>query len=307
MDVPPQRGMPRAGRAPAPEPRGGPEPAARGGPGADPGPAPEAADPVDLAGKVESLNLNNQRGSLDGLILVADGQRVQVNLADNQADTIAKTVAVGDQVKVTAIADNGPGRGGLDRGGPGGGGAADHPVYRMVSLTDAHGQVYTAMEGPGRGGEAAGTSVTDVIRAFNYDHRGTVNGLQLAKGDLVRLPGNVMDTLTVKPGDQVSVEGPSRAMASGTGNIIEARTLNGADLHPAPAARGDRGGPDPAGRGEPAGREGRGDLGPQGEPGPGPDGGPPMGPADNGPPPDMGGPPPPPDDMGPPPPPDEGP
>ena len=67
--------------------------AAPGDPDEDGPPAPQK---TDIAGRIESFNLNTQRGELDGLILFANGTRVQLNLPESIADEVAKAVAVGD-------------------------------------------------------------------------------------------------------------------------------------------------------------------------------------------------------------------
>src|SRR4051794_33661268 len=72
--------------------------AATGDPDED---GPSAPQTADIAGRVEALNLNMQRGELDGVILFVNGNRVQVNLPESMVDAIAKSVAVGDIVQAT--------------------------------------------------------------------------------------------------------------------------------------------------------------------------------------------------------------
>jgi hypothetical protein len=284
--------------------------AAPGGP--DDG-GPPQMQTTDIAGRIESLNLNTQRGELDGLILNVNGTRVQVNLPESVVDVIAKAIAVGDVVQATVTAEGGPGRGGP--GGRGGRGPepdgrgpppglaeqpADHPVYRAISFRDAHGKFYVAQD-RGPGGEEA--MYGGRVKALNYDHRGAINGLQLLNGDLIKLPPNSAAG-TVRPGDEVSVTGNMRTMAGGE-HLIDAKTLNGADLRPPPGGRGGRGpdadgrGPDPAGRGrgpDGAGRGGRDGRGPgvdaDDDP-PEPNEGPPPPPSEGPPEPEEGPPPPP--------------
>ncbi len=102
------------------------------------------------------------------------------------------------------------------------------------------------------------------MRAINYDHDGTPDGIQLANGDLVRFgPGAQMD---YKPNQSLTIEGDAEALPGG-GRLIHPHSINGttvSDAPPAPPAGGPGGGP-PGGRQGPGVRGGspaqQGDIG----------------------------------------------
>src|SRR4051812_10151252 len=86
---------------------------------AAPGGPPGGQQPMTVVGRVEGFNLQEQRGTLDGLILNSNGVRIQVNLPEAIVDAVAKSVFPGDIVQATILPEGG-GRGGPGHGGRGG-------------------------------------------------------------------------------------------------------------------------------------------------------------------------------------------
>ncbi|MGN6369661.1 MAG: hypothetical protein ACTHN5_15485 [Phycisphaerae bacterium] len=239
-------------------------------------PAAQAASSDDqhrtMVGPVQSFNFG-PRG-IEGIILSTNGTIVQLNLPPELADQIARTVAVGDQIQVTGRIDNGPppppprgpdamgGPNGGPQDGPGGPGPdapqrpqSDHPVYRLLTLTDAKGNHYHAQNPQSR----KQVRIEGTIKSLNYDRRGMIAGAHLDNGDVVHIGPRESQDLGLAPNMKITVEGMAQTLPGG-GQFIDAQSVNGMNVRP----RG------PGGRDRPRG---------------GPRGGDPDGPGGDGPPP----------------------
>jgi hypothetical protein len=223
--------------------------AAADGPGAG-GPPPDGPQQGDsdrgqgesatLSGVVEHFNLD-RRGSINGII-IKDGDHVaQLNFGPDESAAIGAATAVGQKIQATAMAEWSN---------------ADHPVYRLQSLTGADGKKID-VAGPQEG---KSIHVDAAVKYLNYSPRGDVDGAILDNGDFLQLgPGGAED-VGLAVGQKIAADGTARPMSDGH-NLINADKVNGTEIsHP----RGP-GGPD-------GGPGGPGGGGPGGGPG-GPDGG----------------------------------
>jgi hypothetical protein len=216
------------------------------------------ATTAPLKGKILSFNYGG-RGEVQGFMLGGGDKPVQINLPNEMGDAL-KALHAGDAVEVTPRTEAGrgePGPAGRGEPGPAGRGpqeAADHEVYEAAALTDAQGHTY-ARPGPGEHAAREQVKVESTLKAFNYDHRGMPDGLQLANGDLVRL-GGAASKLKLTANQAIAVEGDAETLASGV-RLIHATKLNGEALNDAP--------PPPPPGGEPRGRRGGGAGGPGGD------------------------------------------
>jgi hypothetical protein len=199
-----------------------------------------------MAGPVRNFNYG-PRG-IEGIILSTNGTFVQLNMPPELAAQIAQHVAVGDQIEVTGRIDNGPpppppgGPDGMappggppNEPGPDGGQSpqADHPVYRLLTLTDAKGKRYTA-ENPSARRQV---HVEGTVKFLNYDRRGMVNGAHLENGDVIRVGPREAEELELAPNKKLSVDGMAQPLQGG-GRLIEAQLINGTSVRPPAGPRG---------------------------------------------------------------------
>jgi hypothetical protein len=220
-----------------------------------PGPGDQDRGPGEtatLSGVVDHFNLD-RRGSINAIIL-KDGDRLaQLNFAPDQSAAISAATSVGQKIQATAMAE--PSN-------------ADHPVYRLQSLTGADGK-RVEISGPEDG---KSIHVDGTVKHLNYTPRGEVDGAVLDSGDFLQLgPGGAEDVgLTM--GQKISADGTARPMSDGH-NLINADKVNGTEIsHP-----GGPGGGGPDGGGPGGGPGGGGPGGPGGGPDGGPMNGPPPG------------------------------
>ncbi|HUO10644.1 MAG TPA: hypothetical protein VM008_20250 [Phycisphaerae bacterium] len=267
------------------------DPAAPGG-----GMSAQEQQEMTISGAVQSFNIG-PRGGVEGMMVTVDGKAAQVNFGPELGALISQSVAVGDEVKATVQPDHGapppPGGGpGARRNGrgPGGGGPedgaggppdggpnggmgpggqkADHPVYRLVSLTDAKGKEIHAPSPEDR----KAVHLEGSVKAVNYDARGLANGAQMENGDVVRMSPEDAKLLALASGMKLTVDGIATKMPTGN-SMIDAHTVNGINVHSGgPGGGRPRGGP----RGQ-RGQDGPGDGGPGQDGGPGGDAPPPPG------------------------------
>lgn len=252
------------------------------------------AAPHTLAGTVQNYNYG-PRGMVEGLIVTVDGKTTQINLP-REAEGFAGLVAVGDQIKVTVTADDGPpgpptGRGPGARGGrdaraahggtarraggpdaaegtrpprPMNAGTPDHPVYRLISLTDAKGQEHRVSTPADR----KAVHVEGTVKSLNYDRRGMPDGAVLDSGDFIRIGPRDAGLFDLSPGKKLTVDGIAESTLTGH-QMIEAHTINGISVHPpeGPGPRGPRAGDAGEGGGRMGGpgRGGPGRVGPGGD------------------------------------------
>ena len=97
--------------------------------------ASESPIPESLVGVVQSFNYA-PRGECNGVLLKLEGKLVQVNLRPCESTAVAKGIAIGDRISVSALHEE------TD---------ADHPVYRARELFTALGQKITLAD-PSPGG-----------------------------------------------------------------------------------------------------------------------------------------------------------
>ena len=168
-----------------------------------------------LLGMAKAINYA-PKGEVAGLILVADGETVQVNFPPDWAD-LAPTV-LGQTIELEVapepkVADHPEG---------------DHRVYCLVAIKG---------ESAGRPGghrpptPAASGAVEGVAASLNYAKHGEANGVLLDTGDFVHLKPGGMKRSGLELGQRVVARGEARTFGAGR-TAIDARSVNGIDLDP---------------------------------------------------------------------------
>ncbi len=175
----------------------------------------ELVDVWSVEGRFQHL-IYSPKGAIEGVLIDTDG-------VPTQFVTDPHDVSIADQFtglragQALVIEGTDP--------GPSPKGEALHSVYVFERLASVDGK---APKEPQAHGEVAGT----VVR-FNYAKHGAANGVVLDSGDFVHTKPDGFDTLDLKIGDKVKAEGAARPLATGTGRVIEAHSVNGKPLAPA--------------------------------------------------------------------------
>jgi hypothetical protein len=181
---------------------------------------------MELSGSVEGFNYG-PAGNYDSLMLKSGDKLVQINFPPPLGASLGQSVAKGDQVHLSAVPEKGPKE------------AADHPIYRLQSLTTAKGQQIATAEPHQDRGPAA--HVEGTVQRMNYGHHGEVNGVILDNGDFVHIGPREATELKLAVGQKLTADGVSHPLPQGH-QAIDAQSVNGAAIkHPKPGGPGERG------------------------------------------------------------------
>lgn len=108
--------------------------------------------------------------------------------------------------------------------GPSPKGEAAHFVYRFERLATVDGAEPEAATDD--------ATVSGRVVRFNYAKHGEPNGVVLDTGDFVHTRPHGMRALGLQIGDAVEAEGRTRPLATGTGRVVEATSVNGQAVDP---------------------------------------------------------------------------
>ena len=106
--------------------------------------------------------------------------------------------------------------------GPSPKGEAPHSVYHFERLVSVNGKEVAVEKSPQK--------TRGVIVRLNYARHGEPNGVVLDNGDFIHTRPHGMKQLGLKIGDKMEAEGAARALATGNGRVIEAKSVNGRPL-----------------------------------------------------------------------------
>jgi hypothetical protein len=163
-------------------------------------------------GVLQEFNFS-PKGGVEGFLLHADGQTVQVNVTADVGFAVVR--GIGQHVEATVEKEAATAR---QRKG-------SHPVYRLVTLTGTDGKplIFAGT------GDAEVATVQGTVKRINYTRHGEANGVILDTGDFIYLKPAGMKRAGLKVGDQVAAEGPSGMMPLGQ-QVVDAKTVNGIAL-----------------------------------------------------------------------------
>jgi hypothetical protein len=167
-----------------------------------------------LRGEVAGFNLS-PKGVPEGILLhlARDGGIVQINFDPEVAGQVTAVVVEGQTLVADAIeadchAD------------------AAHPVFDLVSLSDAAGLRLFVAEGAAE----LDISVRGIVARLNHARRGEVNGGILDSGEFVHLkPHGVKAIGGLSIGQSIEARGEVRSGWS-CHRVIEARSVNGVEI-----------------------------------------------------------------------------
>ena len=163
-------------------------------------------------GLLQDFN-HSSKGGIEGFLLHADGQTVQVNVSADVGFAVVR--GIGQNVEATVEADREAVK--HDKG--------DHPVYNLVTLTGNDGKALIHSSTA----DAGVVTVQGIVKRINYDRHGAANGVVLESGDFIHLTPEGMKRIGLKAGDQVTAEGTASLMPLGQ-QVIEAKTVNGTSV-----------------------------------------------------------------------------
>jgi hypothetical protein len=169
-----------------------------------------------LSGVIEAYNFS-PKGNVEGLLLNDGRQTIQINITPETWSMAAHAVSVGNDVRIVASPEP------ATHDHP----DAEHPVYRLISLTPASRLAADDHE-PSHDGTV---SVEGIITRFNYARHGEPNGVVLDNGDFVHLKPHGMKKVGLHIGQQVVAQGKARPTVLGH-RVIEAEVVAGVVLGP---------------------------------------------------------------------------
>jgi len=160
--------------------------------------------------------LYSPHGTVEGVMIDVDGIPAQFVFGpqDHRAHQAFDTLKAGQTVVIEGTAV--PPRG-----------ETPHEVYALERLVSVDGRACPTDEGP--------QHVKGRVARIHHARHGEPNGVVLDSGDFVHTRPAGFAQLHLKPGDEVTAQGPARLLQGGAGRVIEAHTVNGTDLAaPAP-------------------------------------------------------------------------
>ena len=168
-----------------------------------------------IEGRFQHL-VYSPKGAIEGLMIETDGLPTQF-VVEPQDLALASQLG-GLQEGQTVVVEG-------SEEEPSPKGEARHFVYRFTRLASVDGEEAGPPDEPG--------DVTGTVLRFNFARHGVPNGFVLDSGDFVHTKPDGFERLGLKVGDEVHAEGPSRPLATGTGRVVEAHTVNGEPVGPA--------------------------------------------------------------------------
>jgi hypothetical protein len=178
---------------------------------------------VTLQGTVQSMTADAQ-GVPQTLMVQGQGGASQINVGPEFAPVLARRVAQGDTISATVVAEPPPAVNPLIP--PEVVGATPAPTaYRLISLRDARGVVYT----PPSAADVRFTHVEGTIAAIQNDANNQPTAVKLDTGDLVYVNPREFKQHALAVGVRFSADGPSVRQPDGS-LVMSARQVNGLDL-----------------------------------------------------------------------------
>ena len=172
-------------------------------------------DVWSVEGRFQHL-IYSPKGTIEGVLIETDGVPTQF-VTDPHDLGVAEQVT-GLRAGQTLVMEG-------TEPGPSSKGEPAHSVYVFERLASVDGKAPKAALASE---DAAGT----VVR-LNYARHGAPNGVVLDNGDFVHTRPDGFERLGLKVGDKVRAQGAARPLATGTGRVIEARSVNGRPVAPA--------------------------------------------------------------------------
>jgi hypothetical protein len=160
-------------------------------------------------GVLQDFNFS-PKGGIEGFLLHSDGRTVQVNVRPEVGFAVVR--GIGQNVEATVEPETATAKNVK----------ADHPVYRLVTLTGAD-RKPLIFAGPG---ERETVTVHGLVKRINYSRHGEANGVILDSGDFIHLKPEALKRADLKVGDQLTAEGEAGMMPLGQ-HVVEAKTING--------------------------------------------------------------------------------
>ncbi|KQP35542.1 hypothetical protein [Pseudorhodoferax sp. Leaf274] len=171
-------------------------------------------DVWSVEGRFQHL-VYSPKGGIEGLLIDTDGIATQFTVDPHDAAAVGALLGLRHG---QALAVEGR------KTGPSPKGEGAHVVYRFERLAAIDGQEPEARNDVQAHGK--------VVR-FNFAKHGAPNGVVLDSGDFVHTRPDGLERLRLQIGDAVRAEGPAHPLATGSGRVIEARSVNGQPLAPA--------------------------------------------------------------------------
>jgi hypothetical protein len=152
-------------------------------------------------------------GEVEGALLSAKRQILQLSMAPEEGLALSAMGPVGRKLRVLAVADHSPKTA-----------MSAHPVYQFESLADAAGK---AVDWPAA---AAGIeTVEGAVAALHFARHGQPNGVMLDSGEFIHLRPGGMAQLALVVGSQVCATGRGQWTVLGT-RMLEASEVNGVEI-----------------------------------------------------------------------------
>ena len=161
--------------------------------------------------------LYSPRGGVEGAMLLADGEDVQLVFEPHgdPGATVFAALRAGTRVRVEAS----PEVAHADHGEPA------HRVYRFERVVGIEGRAEDE-EMPGQ----ARAPYSGIVVRLNFARHGEANGFVLDSGDFIHTRPEGMAQLQLGVGDRVEADGEARPLAGGAGVVVEASVVNGRPL-----------------------------------------------------------------------------
>jgi len=172
----------------------------------------EHDDIWSVEGRFQHL-LYSPKGGIEGLLIDTEGIATQFVVDPHDCASVALLLGLRrDQALVVEGRESKP--------SPKGDG--EHVVYHFERLAAVDGRATEAAARP--------TQVRGKVVRLNFARHGAANGVVLDSGDFVHLRPQGMERLQLKPGDQVQAQGAASPLATDSGWVIEAHSVNGESL-----------------------------------------------------------------------------
>lgn len=166
-------------------------------------------------GTVQAFNVS-PKGTYEGLLLKTEDELIQVNFPQEFGTQIADLASEGMEIQVEVESQEVKGH-------------ASHPVYQLLSITNARKERFSLAESNG----LQNGSFSGKVERLNYALHGEVNGAILDTGDFLHLKPHGAVALDLTVGLTVNGKGSTKPML-GAHRVIEAEEVNGITLEKKP-------------------------------------------------------------------------
>ncbi|RZJ53569.1 MAG: hypothetical protein EON49_22670 [Acidovorax sp.] len=175
---------------------------------------PHDIDVWSVEGQFQHL-IYSPKGTIEGVMIDSEGAPAQFvcDAHDSAAHAALAGLKSGQAVVIEGtVAEPSPK------------GEAEHEVYQLERVVSVDGKPAAPHHHPGH---VAGT-----VARLNYARHGEPNGVVLDTGDFIHTKPDGLKHLGLKVGDKVKAEGDVRPLATGGGQVVQARTVNGKPVGP---------------------------------------------------------------------------